>query len=417
MIGPIESAVGREPRLPSRATLRSSLRVARPKVVHVVVAGEVGGAERMLVDLASHPDLTRADHVVALLTPCPRLSRLLRSAGLDVRDPGPVRESPAAFLWRSLGPSAVAWLSRLLWSEHADVVHLHTFGSHVLGTRAARRCRVPVLRTEHSTRVYKDASCWPFSRWSLHRADLVVAISRHIRGVVLSRDPSVGGRIVLVSNGVDTSRFAPRPGGSSREERGAFVRFCLVGRLERRKGVDVALEALSRVEWATLDVVGDGQERDALVRQAARIGVASRVRFHGHLDDTRRVLHDSDVALCSSREEGLGIALLEAMACEKPVVALPVGGVPEFVEDGVTGWLAPDRTAEALAGRMRDAMREDARRRAIGRTARGRVLRSYSLRAMCDGYGEVYARLALWQGGRASRSGEPGSHRVAPFGT
>jgi glycosyltransferase involved in cell wall biosynthesis len=395
MIGPVEGSAPWPPglRLPSRkAHCGCASKARRAKVVHVVVAGEVGGAERMLVDLASHPELSGADHVVALMTSCPRLPRLFRLAGLDVRDGGSARENPAAFLWRSLGPSDAAWLSDILRSERADLVHLHTFGSQVIGTRAALRCGVRVLRTEHSSRVYTDAACWPFSRWSLARADAVVAISQHIRQVVLSRDPSVGGRVVLVSNGVDTSRFAPRPARPKRPIARGPSAFAIVGRLERRKGVDLALEALSRVPMATLDIVGDGQERNALMRQAEALGVVSRVRFHGHVDDTRHVLADADAALSSSREEGLGIALLEAMAMGKPVVALPVGGIPEFVKDEETGWLARARTSEALAARMRDAMTDD-RRLAFGRAARAAVVGAYSLKAMCDGYRDIYARL------------------------
>jgi glycosyltransferase involved in cell wall biosynthesis len=357
-----------------------------------VVAGEVGGAERMLVDLASHPELSGADHVIALMTPNRRLSRLLRSSGLVIRDRGIVRENMASFLWRSLGPSDTAWLAEVLRSERADIVHLHTFGSQVIGTRAALRCGARVLRTEHSSRVYTDPSCWPFSRWSLARAHSVVAISQHIRRVVISRDRGVADRLVLVSNGVDTLRFAPR----EPLPREAFA-FALVGRLERRKGVDLALEALASVPNARLELVGDGCQRDALSKQAAALGVSARVRFHGHVDDTRAVLATADAALCSSREEGLGIALLEAMAMELPVVALPVGGVPEFVKDDETGWLARDRTSEALAARMRDAMVSPGRREALGRAARAAVVGAYSMQAMCEGYRAVYLGLVRGQ--------------------
>lgn len=367
----------------------------RLKVVHVVVAGEIGGAERMLVDLASHPELSGADHVVALMTPNPRLARLFTASGLEVRDRGVVRESVASFLWRSLGPSDAAWLSEVLRREQADVVHLHTFGSQVIGTRAALRSGAKVLRTEHSSRVYTDPSCWPFSRWSLARTHQVVAVSQHIRCVVLSREARVRDRLVLVSNGVDTSRFAPRE-RSEGPRQTPFV-FAIVGRLERRKGVDIALEALSRVHDAVLDVVGDGRERQALRKQAAALGITARVRFHGHVDDTRDVLASADAALCSSREEGLGIALLEAMAMERPVVALRVGGVPELVKDETTGWLAAENTSEALAARMRDALvslGSPERRRDLGRAARARVVGHYSMQAMCEGYRAVYALCA-----------------------
>jgi L-malate glycosyltransferase len=367
-------------------------RPVRPKVVHVVVAGEVGGAERMMLDLASHPELSDADHVVALMTPSARLSRIVGSAGLAVRDRGRVRESAAAFLWRALGPRDTAWLEEVLRAERADVVHLHTLGSQVVGTRAALRVGARILRTEHSSRVYVDATCWPFSRWSLARADRVVAISRHIERVVLARDPTVTARLALVSNGVDTARFAPRSARPAAPP-GAFT-FVVVGRLERRKGVDLAIEAIARVPGARLEVVGDGCEREALERQASATGVAGRVRFHGHLDDTRGPLERGHVAVCSSRDEGLGIALLEAMAMELPVVALPVGGVPEFVVEGRTGWLASDRTSEALARRMRDAMQNDGQRRSLGRAARTAVVDGYSMQAMCEGYGALYAMLA-----------------------
>ena len=372
---------------------------ARPKVVHVVVAGEVGGAERMLVDLASHPDRSGVEHVVALMTPNPRLSRLLRSANLRVRDRGPVRENAAAFLWRSLGPSDAAWLEGVLRSERADLVHLHTFGSQVVGTRAALRAGALVLRTEHSNRVYTDPTCWPFSRWSLSRADGVVAISRYIRSVVLSRDPSVLGRLSLVGNGVDTARFSPERVAGLQAAVGGPPSFALVGRLERRKGVDVAIEALAHVPRARLHVVGDGGERHALERLAVALGVEDRVRFHGHMDDTREVLAHAELALCSSREEGLGIALLEAMAMERPVVAVPVGGVPEFVVPGRTGWLAREPTSNALAASMREAIEDPSARVELGRAARLRVIESYSMEAMCEGYGAVYARLI---GSRAS---------------
>ena len=163
------------------------------RVVHVVVAGETGGAERMLVDLASQAASTGAEHAVALFTPNDALRRMLRDAGLRVHDRGAVREGPLPFLWRSLGPRDVAWLTHVLREERADVAQLHTFASQVLGTRAAARSGARVLRTEHSTRVYDDPSCWPFSRWSLARADAAVAISEHVRAVALARAPWASG--------------------------------------------------------------------------------------------------------------------------------------------------------------------------------------------------------------------------------
>ena len=109
-------------------------RKAGLRVVHVVVAGDIGGAERLLVDLASRPEESGAEHVVALLTTNRKLAAMFAKAGLSIRDRGPVRENPIAYLWRSFGPSDVAWLANVLCEERASIAHLHTFGSHVLGT-------------------------------------------------------------------------------------------------------------------------------------------------------------------------------------------------------------------------------------------------------------------------------------------
>jgi glycosyltransferase involved in cell wall biosynthesis len=358
-------------------------------VVHVVAAGEIGGAERMLVDLVTDARRARS---IALFTPSEALRALFRERGLDVDDRGPVREGPLPYLASTLGPGDVAWLTRVLERRRASVVHLHTFASQVLGTRAALRAGARVVRTEHSTRVYDDPTCWPFSRWSLARADAIVCISEHVRAAARAR---AGGLLSpwktrVVYNGIDTDRFAQAHDAAASTP----VRFLALGRLDRRKGLDVALAALAEVRGAVLDVVGDGEERAALERIAGELGVRDRVRFTGRQDDVRAAIAAADVALSSAREEGLGVALLEAMAMERPVVASPTGGIPEIVLDGETGWLAVDRSAAALARAMQAAVDAPAERRRRGGAARARVVERFSVAAMRAGYEAVYATLA-----------------------
>jgi glycosyltransferase involved in cell wall biosynthesis len=356
-------------------------------VVHVVVAGEVGGAERMLADLATGEG-TGVDHAVALMTPNDALRRLLRDAGLRVHDRGPVREGPLPFLWHSLGPRDVAWLAGVLRGEGARVAHLHTFASQVVGTRAALRAGARVLRTEHSARVYDDPSCWPFSRWSLARADACVAVSAHVRAVAVARAPWAAGKTRVVHNGVDVERFTPREGPKAE----AFT-LVLVGRLERRKGVDLALRALARAPGVRLEVVGDGEERAALERVVRQLGVGDRARFHGYVADARPIVARAHAALCASRDEGLGIALLEAMAMGLPVVGFAVGGVPEIVEDGATGALCAAGDVDALAGTMREAAGARERLAVMGAAATKGVRTGFSKASMRAGYAAVYAEL------------------------
>jgi len=370
-------------------------------VVHAVVAGEVGGAERMLVDLAGRG--ARARHSVALVTPSDRLRQLFRDAGLDVDDRGPAREGPLTYLSRALGPRDTAWLTEIITRRRADVVHLHTFASQVVGTRAARRAGARLLRTEHSTRVYDDPSCWPFSRWSLARVDAVVAISEHVARVALAKAPWAEKKLRVVANGVDTAHFAPPAPVARAGEGSTMLRFVALGRLDPRKGIDVALAALAQVPGATLDIVGEGTLRAELETRTARLGLGDRVRFVGFVDDVRGSIARADVALSSARAEGLGIALLEAMSMQRAVVALPTGGIPEIVTDGRTGWLAHGHDATALARVMRDAVDRPAEVKRRGLQARKSVEAGFSIDAMRRGYDAVYEELAVREDRRSDR--------------
>lgn len=352
-------------------------------VLHVVCAGEIGGAERMLVDLASGEPRGFA-HAVALYSASARLTDWLSRARITLFDRGPAREDAVSFLVRSLGRRGPEDLARLVRAAGASVVHVHTHASQVLGTRAAMIAGVPVVRTEHSTRVYEDRSTWPFARWSLRRAARVVAISEHVAGVVRARAPWVADRLRVVYNGVDVDRRAPSPPPAE-----GPVRFALIGRLEPRKGVDVALRALARVPDARLVIAGDGESRAELERLARDLGVGDRVDFLGFVGDVDRVAAGCHAVLSSSRREGLGLAILEGMALGRPAVALPVGGLPEFVSER-TGWLARAEGEGALADAMRACAASADERAARGAAARELVVARFSVDAMRRGYDAVY---------------------------
>ncbi len=178
------------------------------QVVHVVVAGEIGGAERMLVDLAAAP-LAHVHQAVVVFAPDEGLVRFFQEAGLDVIAGGRIRVHPLAEVWRAVGPTEVGRLTDILTARGARLVHLHTFRSHVLGARAAARVRARVIRTEHSTRVYTDPTCWPFSRWSLRRTARAVAVSRHVLATACRKAPWIASRMRVIPNGVDLTRFVP----------------------------------------------------------------------------------------------------------------------------------------------------------------------------------------------------------------
>lgn len=365
------------------------MQAARPKVVHVVVAGETGGAERFLVDLAGRHELSGAEHCVALMTPNPALRAFLAEAGLSLHDRGPVRENPLAYLWRSYGPADIAWLGRVLSDEGASLLHAHTYGSHVLSARAGLRFGLPVLRTEHGVRHYRDPTCSLNRHWALRHTAKIIAVSEFVARTAAAIAPHARDRITVIPNGIDTTRFAPQP---PRME-GPFT-FAMISRLEPVKQVSVAIEAVARTPDVRLDIAGDGSERARLEALVQRRGIENRVRFLGHLADPRPAIAACDAVVNSSRVEGLPLSLVEAAAMQRPAVAFDCGGVPEVVEDRRTGWLVREHTAEALAAALKAAAADRARAAQFGVAARQRAAAKFEVEGMCKAYGAVYWQLA-----------------------
>ena len=296
--------------------------------------------------------------------------------------------------------------------------------------RFARRCRVPIvvimegheglallseLRQAWSHRnglgiLPRRAAAFLYHhvRWErplLHACDGVIAVSDAIarslrRWFGVSRE-----RIEVVYNGVDTRRFRPDP------ERGVAIRKALglgedetialfLSHVTRQKGLHILLSALPRIKksWPLLRavVVGAGDYLADGQALAQRLGVSSQVLFVGEVDHARapEYLAACDVFILPTlRQEGLPFALLEAMACQKPVLVSRIGGVTSVVQDGVNGLLVRAGDPEALAeGVMRLLTDRDLGRR-LARSARDTVLRAFSAEHMVHGTADVFERV------------------------
>jgi len=140
----------------------------------------------------------------------------------------------------------------------------------------------------------------------------------------------------------------------------------------------------------TLAVAGDGSLRGALEERAQQLGLGTRVRFLGALDDIGPLLAAADAVVLPSLWEGLPLVLLEAMARSRPVIATAVGGVPEVVEHGTSGWLVPPSDVVALADALELFHRKADRAMRFGRAAGELVRRDYHWQAVIEGFESVY---------------------------
>jgi glycosyltransferase involved in cell wall biosynthesis len=309
----------------------------------------------------------------------------------------------------------VARLRRLFRRNPVDVLHFNDTGCEP-GPVAARLAGVPVIvGTLHALpgADVQDAVRRGLEHVSVRSMDAAIAVSEYTRRAWVERVRVRPERLPVIYNGIDLEAFRPRRGVEEvRREVGLPSGAPVVGvtaRLHPMKGHRYLLEAMPRVLAAVPDarlvLAGDGELRPVLERRARALGIAGRVHFLGHRTDVADVTQVYDVAaLPSVALECLPYTLMEAMALRKPAVASRFSGIPEVVEDGVTGTLVPPRDPEALAGAVVDLLKQSQKARAFGEAGRRRVEEEFALKRMLDETFALYEEL-LERGRHGSRRG------------
>jgi len=291
-------------------------------------------------------------------------------------------------------------------SQPIDIVHAHYAVPHATAAHLARemlargpRARPPkTIATLHGTDITllgSDPGYEAVVGYSIEQADLVTAVSKSLRDDTV-RSLRIAREIRVIPNFLD-AEWRRRPDAALRREicgphEHARVLIHVSNfRTVKRVGVvvDVFQRVLERVD-AVLAMIGDGPDREPLERRVAEQGLRSRVRFVGEEHDLVRWLSAADVFLLPSSQESFGLAALEAMACEVPVVATRVGGLPEAVEDGVTGYLCPLDAVDAMAARASALLTDEPLRTRMGRAGAARVRAHFSTEDIVPLYEQCY---------------------------
>jgi L-malate glycosyltransferase len=277
-----------------------------------------------------------------------------------------------------------------------DVVHFHTSRAHSMAPFAAGLAGALVV----TRRMDYVPNRW-FAPYLYNRAvDGVAAISHGVARALAAAGVSEQ-RITVIPSGVDCVRFArpsPAERSAARRELGLdanTIAIGLVGALELRKGHRYLLDALGQLRdrhsAMTCYIAGAGSQRAALEAQARSLGLSQTVRFMGSIDDPRTLFWAIDIFVQPSVMEGLGVALLEAMACGVPSVASRVGGMAEVIEDRRSGRLVAAADSGALALAIEQLADSPAARVSLGARARLTAEQNFSLAATARG------SLALYQ--------------------
>lgn len=368
------------PSVPGHAELGGNVRV-----LQLVSSSGFYGAERMVNLLAS--SLNQAGEQVYLglfnadSAPCAQVVREADQNQIPVWN----LHCRGRWDWR-----AVHDLANFLKINHIDVLHTHGYKANIYGFFAARFAGCAIVATCHNwtkrtSALQKYAALDQlFLRWF----DTVIAVSQ---GIVTELRHHGVRRIRVIANGIDVAKYRAANNHSTHHQ--PLVIGCL-SRLSKEKGVDVLLWALPKIldRYPNLHccVAGEGPERERLETLAAKLGVAASFHMPGFCDDTADYLKLCTIVVQPSRMEAMPLAILEAMAAGKAIVASAVGEIPRLLEDGHAGMLVPPDSPEKLADAILTLLQDEALRQSLERRAAQKAASQFDVATMTAAYQKVY---------------------------
>ena len=376
----------------------------RIRIFGVIAASGAGGSEQLFATLLQGLDPDRFEVTVACHGEGSMFDTYRRDAvqvsSLDLLD-----------LRR---PATIARLAALIRESRCDLVHTHLWTADVLGGLAARRAGIRRVVSTVAGAYFRPSDVSGISRVrrvllsrvfrTIYRGcDRVIASSRYLADDLVTR-PGIRvprDRILVIENGVDVDHVERverhADGGSSHLWGPGRPRIAVVANFFPVKGHRFFVQALPEVlrsyPTARFVLAGDGENRTEIAELADRLGVAARVTFTGEISDTLDLMRASDLVVLPSLSEGLPIVLIEAMALARPVAATTVGGIPELVEDGVTGRLVPPGDSGALARAMLDLLGNPSLAQRLGEAARTVVRERFSADRMVRRTEDLYLEL------------------------
>lgn len=363
------------------------------RVMQIVNSLDIGGAERVAVNIATHLDPERFHSFVLTLEGTGPFSSIVED-----------RNIPLCSLHKKPGarPEVFFGIARQVRKERIDIVTTHNYGPLFYGAPGARMGGCGRLVHVDHNRLLCAARRYPVPQKILSLlAYRVIAVSREIQQNLMMIEGISPWRIMTIANGIDESLFAaPVDAPGLKVRLGIPENRIVIGtgaRLVREKGLEhlldaAALLARTRDDFAMV-IVGDGPLKQDLERKARANGLHGRVSFLGARMDVHQIVRLFDIFVLPSLSEGLPLSLLEAMAASRAIVASRVGGIPEVIDHGLSGLLVNPGSAGPLAGALERFMDNPGHRAACGEQARKKFEQRHSARAMAASYARLYERM------------------------
>ncbi|MFK7848235.1 MAG: N-acetyl-alpha-D-glucosaminyl L-malate synthase BshA [Rhodothermales bacterium] len=276
--------------------------------------------------------------------------------------------------------------------EKLDLLHVHYAIPHATSAVLARQIlaeqgiQIPVVTTLHGTDITlvgRDPSFAPVVNYSMNQSDGITAVSEYLRQETLNHF-QITPEIKVIPNFIDTERFQRLDTPKLKQELCPKCEKVLVHVSNFRpvKNTLHVVRIFHKLRQDGLSVklllVGDGPDRMPAEHLARELGIYNEIRFMGKQEAVEEILSIADVFIIPSGSETFGLAALEAMACEVPVVASDIGGLPELVVDGETGFLCKEGDINAFAERTKQIITNDALQQKMGKAARKRAVEQFA---------------------------------------
>jgi N-acetyl-alpha-D-glucosaminyl L-malate synthase BshA len=287
-----------------------------------------------------------------------------------------------------------------------DLLHVHYAIPHATSALLAKQMlagerELKIITTLHGTDITlvgQERSFWEITRYSIAQSDGITAVSEYLKHETVENFRVPAEAIEVIPNFVDPAHYDPerypcvRDAFLAKDEK-LIVHISNFRPVKRLRDVIRTFAGIVREVPSRLVLIGDGPERSAAVEEARRLGVENRTVFLGKQDTVAELLGCADLFLLPSESESFGLAALEAMASGVPVVATRVGGLPEVVVDGVTGYLAPVGATEEMAHAAIRILRDPVRAKEMGRAAREIATERFGVDIVVPQYEAYYRRV------------------------
>jgi glycosyltransferase involved in cell wall biosynthesis len=361
------------------------------KILFLITGLDHAGAEMQVIELARGLTVKGwTTQIISMLKPTIDVDKLSRE-GIQIHTLDMNKGAP--------DPRAIWKLKRMIKDFKPDIVHSHMIHANLLARITRVFTRMPVLiSTAHNTNEGGKIRMLMY-RLTDSLCNLMTNVSQDAVDSFIQKGASTKKKIIFVPNGINLKRFKKNPDSydSLRQELGLEDKFIwlAVGRLCEVKDYPTLLQSFKQVvrhnSNCQLLIVGDGEDRSALEMLSKSLEVDSNVKFLGIREDIPRIMNAADAYVMSSLWEGMPMVLLEASACELPMVATDVGGNREVVKEGISGYLARSSDSDHLAGKMVSLMSlptDD--REVMGRKGREYVMQHYEMDAIIAKWESLY---------------------------